>query len=331
MAGGEGLHDAISRVAAKKPVVAVMSGRRLPPATWWRCRPNGSSLAMATLTGSIGVLMQTGEVSGLLGKLGISRGNHHLRPAEGPAEFHQADVAAGREVLQGLVTDMYDQFVAMVAAGRNMPAEQVRPNWPMGVPTPDVRRSNLASSTRSAANRGARLACQQDGVSGRSAGGGCQHRWPGRPRTGVELGRMVDGLWKSTDFPKSYALTAHGLSGNVPRTELRLRSLAMTKSELIAEIAEATRICAAPMWKSSSERSSSRSPAPCRDGERVELRGFGAFTIKHRNARTGRNPRTGEAVAVDEKAVPFFKAGKELRERVNRSKPQKMAAVRKRA
>jgi len=56
-------------------------------------------------------------------------------------------------------------------------------------------------------------------------------------------------------------------------------------------------------------------------GERVELRGFGAFTVKHRNARTGRNPRTGEAVPVDEKAVPFFKAGKELRERVNKGRP----------
>lgn len=56
-------------------------------------------------------------------------------------------------------------------------------------------------------------------------------------------------------------------------------------------------------------------------GERVELRGFGAFTIKHREARTGRNPRTGEAVPVDEKSVPFFKAGKELRERVNAGKP----------
>jgi len=55
-------------------------------------------------------------------------------------------------------------------------------------------------------------------------------------------------------------------------------------------------------------------------GERVELRGFGAFTIKHRDARTGRNPRTGEAVPVDEKSVPFFKAGKELRERVNAGK-----------
>lgn len=53
-------------------------------------------------------------------------------------------------------------------------------------------------------------------------------------------------------------------------------------------------------------------------GDRVELRGFGAFTVKHRAARQGRNPRTGETVFVDEKYVPFFKTGKELRERINR-------------
>jgi integration host factor subunit beta len=52
-------------------------------------------------------------------------------------------------------------------------------------------------------------------------------------------------------------------------------------------------------------------------GERVELRGFGAFSVKKRDARTGRNPRTGETVAVEEKAVPFFKAGKLLRDRLN--------------
>ncbi len=53
-------------------------------------------------------------------------------------------------------------------------------------------------------------------------------------------------------------------------------------------------------------------------GERVELRGFGAFTVKHRAARQGRNPRTGDTVYVDEKYVPFFKTGKNLRERLNR-------------
>jgi integration host factor subunit beta len=52
-------------------------------------------------------------------------------------------------------------------------------------------------------------------------------------------------------------------------------------------------------------------------GDRVELRGFGAFSVKHREARIGRNPRTGEAVPVPEKNVPFFKTGKDLRERMN--------------
>jgi len=52
-------------------------------------------------------------------------------------------------------------------------------------------------------------------------------------------------------------------------------------------------------------------------GHRVELRDFGAFTVRYRAPRTGRNPRTGAAVAVGEKFVPFFKTGKDLRERLN--------------
>jgi len=52
-------------------------------------------------------------------------------------------------------------------------------------------------------------------------------------------------------------------------------------------------------------------------GDRVELRGFGAFSVKRRDARTGRNPRTGDSVDVDEKHVPFFKTGKLLRDRLN--------------
>lgn len=53
------------------------------------------------------------------------------------------------------------------------------------------------------------------------------------------------------------------------------------------------------------------------NGERVELRGFGAFSVKQRDARVGRNPRTGEAVQVEAKNVPFFKTGKLLRDRLN--------------
>ena len=52
-------------------------------------------------------------------------------------------------------------------------------------------------------------------------------------------------------------------------------------------------------------------------GDRVELRGFGAFSVKKRDPRVGRNPRTGEAVDVEEKHVPFFKTGKLLRDRLN--------------
>jgi integration host factor subunit beta len=52
-------------------------------------------------------------------------------------------------------------------------------------------------------------------------------------------------------------------------------------------------------------------------GGRVELRGFGAFSVRSRSARKGRNPRTGEAVGVDAKGVPFFRCGKELHERIN--------------
>ena len=56
------------------------------------------------------------------------------------------------------------------------------------------------------------------------------------------------------------------------------------------------------------------------NGDRVELRGFGAFSVKHREARVGRNPRTGETVHVEEKRLPFFKTGKALREKLNEEK-----------
>jgi integration host factor subunit beta len=57
-------------------------------------------------------------------------------------------------------------------------------------------------------------------------------------------------------------------------------------------------------------------------GDRVELRGFGAFSVKERDARLGRNPRTGTSVSVDAKRVPVFKTGKELRQQLNQ-KPSK--------
>ena len=58
-------------------------------------------------------------------------------------------------------------------------------------------------------------------------------------------------------------------------------------------------------------------------GDRVELRGFGAFSVKKRDARTGRNPRTGETVSVTEKVIPVFKTGKEMRQRLNPTSPSR--------
>jgi integration host factor subunit beta len=95
----------------------------------------------------------------------------------------------------------------------------------------------------------------------------------------------------------------------------------MTKSELIAELATANPHLTGRDVELIVATVFDEITGALARGERVELRGFGAFTVKRRNARTGRNPRTGETVPVDEKAVPFFKAGKELRERVNRGKP----------
>ena len=95
----------------------------------------------------------------------------------------------------------------------------------------------------------------------------------------------------------------------------------MTKSELIADLGAANPHLHIRDVETIVATIFDEITAALSDGKRVELRGFGAFTVRRRNARTGRNPRTGEAVPVSEKVVPFFKAGKELRERVDASAP----------
>lgn len=94
----------------------------------------------------------------------------------------------------------------------------------------------------------------------------------------------------------------------------------MTKSELIARLAELN----PHLYQRDVERIVTtifdEIAAALARGDRVELRGFGAFSVKKRDARQGRNPRTGEAVDVTEKAIPFFKTGKQLRERLNGGK-----------
>ena len=91
----------------------------------------------------------------------------------------------------------------------------------------------------------------------------------------------------------------------------------MTKSELIAKLAAAN----PHLFQRDIERIVStifdEITEALANGDRVELRGFGAFSVKQRGARVGRNPRTGEAVQVSEKYIPYFKTGKQLREKLN--------------
>jgi len=91
----------------------------------------------------------------------------------------------------------------------------------------------------------------------------------------------------------------------------------MTKWELILRLAEAN----PHLFQRDVERIVStifnEISAALESGDRVELRGFGAFSVKKRDSRVGRNPRTGAAVQVESKYVPFFKTGKQLRDRLN--------------
>jgi integration host factor subunit beta len=107
------------------------------------------------------------------------------------------------------------------------------------------------------------------------------------------------------------ALIASGIARETNRGE------ALTRSELIAEIAAAHPSLRDADIATVVATIFNEIASALARGDRVELRGFGAFTARRRAARLGRNPRNGEAVAVDEKSTPFFRAGKALRLRMD--------------
>lgn len=126
VSGGESLHAAISRVAAKKPVVAVMGGLAASAGYMIAVPAERIFARQSTLTGSIGVILQTGEVSGLMKTLGVTSEIIASGPLKDQPNFTHPLSERGREVLKGLVEDMYDQFVQMVASGRHMDPARVR-------------------------------------------------------------------------------------------------------------------------------------------------------------------------------------------------------------
>jgi protease-4 len=126
VSGGESLYRAIAGIAEKKPVVAVMGGLAASAGYMVAMPANRVFARESTVTGSIGVLMETGEVSGLLGKLGITAEALTSGPLKDQPSFTRPLTPQGREALQTIVLDMYDQFVGMVAAGRHMAPDAVR-------------------------------------------------------------------------------------------------------------------------------------------------------------------------------------------------------------
>ena len=91
----------------------------------------------------------------------------------------------------------------------------------------------------------------------------------------------------------------------------------MTKSELIEMIARKQKHLPAKDVELAVKAIIEQMSQTLASGDRIEIRGFGSFTLHHRPARIGRNPKSGESVTLDEKYVPHFKPGKELRDRVN--------------
>ena len=126
VSGGESLHDALARVALAKPVVAVMGGTAAS-AGYMISLPAARIFASdATLTGSIGVILETGNAGGLLDKLGLSSEAIISGPLKDQPSFTHGLSPAGRSYLQALVMDMYGQFVGMVASARHLDEARVR-------------------------------------------------------------------------------------------------------------------------------------------------------------------------------------------------------------
>src|ERR671937_1359710 len=100
------------------------------------------------------------------------------------------------------------------------------------------------------------------------------------------------------------------------RAQSRARMATMTKAELIDEVSKLSNLTKKETETIVNTVFDNITDALAK-GDKVELRGFGSFRIRHRNSRKGRNPKTGSSVNVPQKRVPFFKVGKRLRELVN--------------
>jgi protease-4 len=126
VAGGATLRAALIRLAAKKPLVAVMGGTAASAAYMISLPAARIFASDATLTGSIGVILETGEVSGLLNRIGVTATAITSGPLKDQPSFTRPLTPEGNAYLHGLVDDLFDQFVTMVADARHMDKARVK-------------------------------------------------------------------------------------------------------------------------------------------------------------------------------------------------------------
>jgi protease-4 len=126
VSGGEGIHEAVQHLAAKKPVVAVMDGTAASAGYMIAVAAPHIVARESTITGSIGVILETMNVGGLLDKIGVSVDPLVSGPLKGQPSFDKPMSPQGRQVLQAMVGDLFDQFVQIVAQGRHMDPAKVR-------------------------------------------------------------------------------------------------------------------------------------------------------------------------------------------------------------
>jgi protease-4 len=197
VSGGETLHAAIARVAAAKPVVVTMGGLAASAGYMIAVPATRIFARDATLTGSIGVLLETGEVSGLLGKLGISAEVVRSGPLKDEPSMVRPLSPEGKDVLQGLVNDMYDQFVGMVAEGRHMDPAKVRAlgdgraytgRQALGLGLVDAIGGEREAKAWLVSAKGVPADLPVEDL---SAGGIASHALSG------QLGMVVEGVWKT--------------------------------------------------------------------------------------------------------------------------------------
>ena len=332
--GGEALFAALREVAKKKPVVAQFGTVAASAGYIVGLGTDHIVTRANTITGSVGVLIQWPEVSQALDKLGV--------------KFN--------EIKSGDLKAVPSPFEPLSEEGPKVTQTMIDEGYPL-VPRPRRAAPRHQGRSRSPGLTRGRVFTGREAVQLKlvdSIGGEDEAvEWLRSTRNIDKSLKVVD--WKPQTIGLAWAFSAlsalpqrafsttptwakcwpatppcrvSALTGSFPfgtlRKSNRLQSFAagraMIKSELIHKIANTN----PHLYHRDVERIVKvvfdEIVEALSRGDRVELRGFGAFTVKHRAARQGRNPRTGKSVSVAEKFVPFFKTGKELRDRLNRGK-----------